>query len=74
MKLITKIKSLFFRIEDWKPEVKIVSRRGIPLTKEQIKEMKEYFNLGFNGHEIANRTNISKKTVYKYMKEFRKGK
>lgn len=73
MSLMKKIKSLFFRLEDWKPKGE-ESRRGKPLTKEQIKEMKEYFKLGFSGYEISNRTNISRKTVYKYMNEFRKGK
>ena len=73
MNLMKKIKSLFFRLEDWKPKEE-ESRRGKPLTKEQIKEMKEYFKLGFSGYEISNRTHISRKTVYKYMNEFRKAK
>ena len=73
MNLIKKIKGLFFRLEDWKSELgQSKNKRGIPLSKDQIKEMKEYFKLGFSGYEISNRTNISRKTVYKYVKQFRK--
>lgn len=73
MQLITKIKNLICNFKDWNFKIK-ENKRGVRLTKEQIKEMKEYFKLGFSANEIANRTFISRNTVYKYMKQFRKGK